>query len=862
VKALANTGAIAPDALQRAKPVPSKQLGKRALALFFAAGLVSIAIWLSLHHPLSGAAAVLGCVGVAVLACWAGVWWPLVMLPWFPAAGLATWTGWMTVEETDLLILACAAGCYARLAFMTPLERPGLRGGLGGWILVLAYGALMVVSAQRGIADAGGLHWGWWQSYHEPMNVLRLLKAPVLALLLLPLIRAWWQRHAQAHSQAWILGMALQLAAVGALTVWERTSFIGLTNFSSDYRATALFWEMHVGGAALDAALALTMPFALAALLRARTTWAWGAWALTLALGFYASLATFSRIVYLAVPLGCVTLLILQALQRRAPDKTAALAGPVGTGANWTSSVLLSVLFGLLGFWIFAEGGYRGLLALLGAVVLLLPVAGAARRLPGLAFWSLGFGGGVVLVGISVAVSLALSKGAYLAYGACALLGAGAAWASWRAQAGEPSAGPWKNQLSNSDAVLLASFLAAAAGVALVTQRWAETRSSTTPLLVAMVLAAAPVLLRLLPVAPWPEAPRWQASRAVLLGAVGLGVAVFGGGAYMGERFSSSDRDLDYRLGHWSRALSMLSTGPDNLLGRGVGRYAASLALSGRPEDQTGGHRLLNDEQGSRLLLTSGKHVLGPGQLYRFSQRIASPPAGLTAKLRIRADKPVDVQVDICEKNLLYAVSCVEGKKSLGLAGPGQWQVLEIPLAGRRQPSSGPWYAPRLVVFSVSLDAPGVRAEIAQIQVGAGAGPNLLANSDFSRGLAQWYFSSDHHHMPWHAKNVLIHLWFEQGVIGMLVFSLLVLVSFWILIGGALRHDPLAPPIAAALLGFLVVGFADSLFDMPRIGFMAYLLVGLALTLPNKPVSRSSRRSRKRKPSSRSADSPAPLRPA
>jgi hypothetical protein len=34
----------------------------------------------------------------------------------------------------------------------------------------------------------------------------------------------------------------------------------GLTNFASDYRTSALFWEMHVGGAALDAWLMLSFP--------------------------------------------------------------------------------------------------------------------------------------------------------------------------------------------------------------------------------------------------------------------------------------------------------------------------------------------------------------------------------------------------------------------------------------------------------------------------------------------------------------------------------------------------------------------------------------------------------------------------
>ncbi len=52
----------------------------------------------------------------------------------------------------------------------------------------------------------------------------------------------------------------LGVVALGAL--WEHVAFPGLLNFSTDYRSTSVFWEMHVGGAALDGYLALAMPFA------------------------------------------------------------------------------------------------------------------------------------------------------------------------------------------------------------------------------------------------------------------------------------------------------------------------------------------------------------------------------------------------------------------------------------------------------------------------------------------------------------------------------------------------------------------------------------------------------------------------
>ena len=55
-----------------------------------------------------------------VLGCAAFFAWPtagLLLLPaLLPLIGLAPWTGWITFEELDILVLAVAAGGYARKA--------------------------------------------------------------------------------------------------------------------------------------------------------------------------------------------------------------------------------------------------------------------------------------------------------------------------------------------------------------------------------------------------------------------------------------------------------------------------------------------------------------------------------------------------------------------------------------------------------------------------------------------------------------------------------------------------------------------------------------------------------------------------
>jgi ABC-type transport system involved in cytochrome bd biosynthesis fused ATPase/permease subunit len=49
---------------------------------------------------------------------------------------------------------------------------------------------------------------------------------------------------------------------------------------------------------------------------------------------------------------------------------------------------------------------------------------------------------------------------------------------------------------------------------------------------------------------------------------------------------------------------------------------------------------------------------------------------------------------------------------------------------------------------------------------------------------------------------------------------------------GAARRHPVAPPLAAAIVGLCVVGLIDSLFDMPRVTFLVLTLLTTALLLP------------------------------
>lgn len=218
------------------------------------------------------------------------------------------------------------------------------------------------------------------------------------------------------------------------------------------------------------------------------------------------------------------------------------------------------------------------------------------------------------------------------------------------------------------------------------------------------------------------------------------------------------------------------------------------------------------------------------GDVFRISQRLdfgATGPFEMTLKIRAKTD--VSIHAEVCEKHLLYTASCAIGKVSVK-ASEGGWQSASIKLDGALQ-SGGPWYAPRIKMFSLAIGNQSGSAEIDDLMLTGPSGERLLSNGDFSNGMQRWFFSSDRDHLPWHAKSIIINVLFDQGYFGFALFFLLTVGSLWRLNFGKAKQCQLAPYLSAAIIGFLVVGMFDSLIDVPRLALGYYLLILFALSL-------------------------------
>ena len=177
----------------------------------------------------------------------------------------------------------------------------------------------------------------------------------------------------RAQSERWRAGLVAGLVFASLAILWERLAFPGLLNFSSDYRTTALFWEMHVGGAALDGFLALTAPFAVREVLVARVRRAKDSGG---ALSFARRICMPDDVFARGLP-GRADLRWTPRHSCCSPGGTPALI-PSAALAMLKGCALIGVM-SVLSYLVFRAGGYRSLLAVLGVFALTLPFGTIAR---------------------------------------------------------------------------------------------------------------------------------------------------------------------------------------------------------------------------------------------------------------------------------------------------------------------------------------------------------------------------------------------------------------------------------------------------------------------------------------------------
>ena len=137
---------------------------------------------------------------------------------------------------------------------------------------------------------------------------------------------------------------------------------------------------------------------------------------------------------------------------------------------------------------------------------------------------------------------------------------------------------------------------------------------------------------------------------------------------------------------------------------------------------------------------------------------------------------------------------------------------------------AGPMWRKRPLVLAVTNSGQAATLDLRNVQVIDARGVDLVRNGDFAQGGARWNFAADDH-LPWHIFNLWVELLFEQGVLGIVAFALAIGVAVAHVARAAASGDWFDTAVFAAIIGFLTIGFSESLLDGPRIATLFFLVV-------------------------------------
>jgi hypothetical protein len=800
------------------------------LPKLFAALLFAVLAAAAFYFPVNQAALAAALIGYGALLWFRPDAWLFAVPALLPILDLAPWTGWFYLDELDLLLLATSAFGYARIRRD---DRPAALPAFFSSALVLV-ALSFAISAVIGLTPLAPLDANAFSNYSSHFNSLRVAKGVAWALVFLPLLRRAAGADLAQLRRYFIPGMLLGLAGACLAVAWERALFPGLFNFSSDYRPTATFSAMHTGGAALDAYLAISFPFIAAWLPRARSPGALALALLLVLLGCYAGLTIFSRDIYLAYGASGAILLAL-VLARRARQ------GQLRAGMLLATVAALAVVAFVL-VKVFASGGYRSLgcaLVLLTAAVVLAGAPGKLRRFPWFA------GCALALLGLTLLLAAGLDKGAYIAFIACMAAFAGGALLMLS---------PHEGRAAQGLALAAAAFPALALGTGLVASHWGGSPALFDAVVLVGLAGAALAANRAVP-RPLLRLDRASLTLTLFCAIAFATVIPVSSSYYLGARFATVGDDLGVRIRHWREAVDIMDTGlGTSLFGMGLGRYPEAYGWKNTHSELPGAYSYEKENGNLFLRLGAPQYAAGYGEVLRLLQH-APVQAGKTYRLSVDvrgAQSGAGVSIALCERWMLYPQNCVNAPLHLARAGAA-WNHYEAEMKMARLGGAGLLAPPVQLELSIAGAGPMVDVDNLSLRE-VGSGAELLRNGAFSNANDYWFFSSDRNHLPWHVKNFVVNTFFEQGWLGVAAMSLLLLYLFADLAMRGLHGEDAAGISLAALAGFLMVGLFDSLFDVPRLTFVFFMVVFAAVMRPARThASEASPVGRRRRPVRRQA---------
>jgi hypothetical protein len=329
--------------------------------------------------------------------------------------------------------------------------------------------------------------------------------------------------------------------------------------------------------------------------------------------------------------------------------------------------------------------------------------------------------------------------------------------------------------------------------------------------------------------------PRALLMGTVLATVVLLLVSLVVGGRYFQARLDRAKKDWDYRVLQSRKTVEMMH--PDwstAWFGMGLGRYPVTVYQRDPLKNRPAAYRFESERENNFLRLY-------PGNRLYFGQWIGGirPFDKYQIIFTARAHGQGALSAYVCEKTLQYSFQCAN--KSFALAPTDAWvehkAEIDAGLVGAKDEIGG-WFSVRPVEFALANGSKQAVFDVDNVRLLDSAGNNLLANGNFERGMDRWFFTVDDH-TPWQNWNHWVHLYFEQGWLGVLAFLAFVTYLFGRLVKQIVDGNWLASIALASVSSFLSVGIFGFLFDTPRMAliyFFIALIFGRGLSAPLGPA--------------------------
>ncbi len=288
------------------------------------------------------------------------------------------------------------------------------------------------------------------------------------------------------------------------------------------------------------------------------------------------------------------------------------------------------------------------------------------------------------------------------------------------------------------------------------------------------------------------------------LSIVAIMLAITLGGTQINTRMATISKDIQTRLDHWQNILissdkSVLTA----IIGNGIGSMPLNYALA-HPEtvEKTGSFKI-----------NKQRLILGTGDDLAFGQRVKiNPNTNYSISINAASQELGRLSIFLCERNVIFASNFIAtcSAKTVSIKNNTLAPltiIINSKNVGLRSSSLMRWPT-LLYIKNTSKNSTLTIDNI--ILTTEGSTTNLLGNANFEQGLDHWFFYNDFQHLPWHIKNIYLSIYYQLGLLGLLLVALMLIQVIKI------NHDDIVKTaLQVFLISYLLGIFSFGLFGDP-----------------------------------------------